>query len=368
MNRFWGFVLKEFRHIFRDFRTLIILFGLPIAQIMIFGFAISNEINNARIAILNQSRDDVSLRLENKLLSSGYFTLHSYLESTLDIERIFREGIVKEVIVIAPHFGKQLGNEGHAAIQIIADATDPNMANTLTSYTAAIISDFQSEEMQTASLPIRVVPEVQFYYNPELKSVFMFVPGLITIIMMLISAMMTSISITREKELGTMEILMVSPLKPLQIVVGKVIPYLLLSFIIANIILLLGRYVFIVPINGSLILLEAMLTLFIITTLSLGIMISTVTDKMQTAMMISMIGLMMPTILLSGFIFPVQNMPLPLQVISNAIPARWFIIIVRGIMLKGNGLEYLWKEALVLTAMTAFFLLVSTRKYKSRLE
>ncbi|MBX7107438.1 MAG: ABC transporter permease [Chitinophagales bacterium] len=368
MNRFLGFVTKEFRHIFRDYRTLIILFGMPIAQIMIFGFAISNEIKNANISILNQSGDEVSLRLENKILSSGYFTLHNYLQSNSQIENEFREGTVKEVIVIGPDFSHQLAHDGKADIQIIADATDPNTANTLTSYTMAIISDFQHEQMAGINVPYTVTPAVRFYYNPELKSVFMFVPGLITIILMLISAMMTSISITREKETGTMEILMVSPMKPLQIIVGKVIPYLLLSFIIANIILLLGRFVFEVPVTGNIILLEAMVTLFIITALSLGIMISTVTDKMQVAMMISMIGLMMPTILLSGFIFPIKNMPLLLQVISNVIPARWFIIIVRGIMLKGNGLEYIWKEALILSGMTFFFLMVSARRYKVRLE
>lgn len=367
MNRFAGFVVKEFRHILRDYRSLIILAGMPVAQIMIFGFAISNEIKNAKVSILNQSRDAISVQLENKILSSGYFTLHKYLDTNSDIEKEFAEGTVKEVIVIGPEFGYHLAHDGKADVQVIDDATDPNTANTLTNYTMAIIGDFQKEQLKGASIPYQITTEVQFYYNPELKSVFMFVPGLITIILMLISAMMTSISITREKETGTMEILMVSPMKPIQIIVGKVIPYLLLSFLIANVILLLGRFVFEVPVSGSLVLLEGMVTLFIITTLSLGIMISTLTDKMQVAMMISMIGLMMPTILLSGFIFPIRNMPVLLQLISNAIPARWFIIIVRGIMLKGNNLTYLWQEALVLAGMTVFFLIVSARKYKVRL-
>jgi ABC-2 type transport system permease protein len=335
---------------------------------MIFGFAISNEIKNTEISIINESCDDVSIRLQNKILSSGYFSLHHYLTANDQVEKEFKDGHVKEVIVIGPDFGYKLAHEGTANIQIIADATDPNTANTLTNYTMAIIAEFQQENLQGAAMPYSITPEVQMYYNPELKSVFMFVPGLITIILMLISAMMTSISITREKETGTMEVLMVSPLKPIQIIVGKVLPYLLLSFLIANIILLLGRFVFEVPITGSIVLLEVMVTLFIITTLSLGIMISTLTDKMQTAMMISMIGLMMPTILLSGFIFPIRNMPLPLQLISNLIPARWFIVIVRGIMLKGTGLQYIWIEALVLTGMTCFFLAVSARRYKVRLE
>jgi ABC-2 type transport system permease protein len=205
-------------------------------------------------------------------------------------------------------------------------------------------------------------------YNPELKSVFMFVPGVMTIILMLVSAMMTSISITREKELGTMEILLVSPLKPFQVIVGKVIPYIFLSVINAIVIILLSIFIFKMPVQGSLFLLGAESILFIVNALSLGILISTISKTQQTAMMVSLMGLMLPVILLSGFIFPISSMPLPLQVISNIIPAKWFIIILKGIMLKGVGLAYLWKETLVLLAMTLFFIGLSIKKYKIRLE
>jgi ABC-2 type transport system permease protein len=205
-------------------------------------------------------------------------------------------------------------------------------------------------------------------YNPELKSVFMFVPGVMTIILMLVSAMMTSISITREKELGTMEILLVSPLKPFQVIVGKVIPYIFLSIINAVVIVLLSIFVFEMPIQGSLFLLALESVFFIITSLSLGILISTISATQQTAMMISLMGLMLPTILLSGFIFPISSMPLPLQVISNIIPAKWFILILKGIMLKGVGLFFIWKETLILIGMTLFFIALSVKKYKIRLE
>jgi ABC-2 type transport system permease protein len=204
-------------------------------------------------------------------------------------------------------------------------------------------------------------------YNEELKSVFMFVPGTITVLLMLISAMMTSISITREKELGTMEILLASPLKPIQIIVGKVVPYVFISFIIAVIILILGFTVFGMPVQGSLFLLMGECLLFILMALSLGILISTVTQTQQTAMMISMFALMLPTILLSGFIFPIENMPLPLQVFSNVIPPKWFIIIIKNIMLKGVGLGYIWKETLILLGMTLFFIALSVKKFKIRL-
>ena len=196
----------------------------------------------------------------------------------------------------------------------------------------------------------------------------MFVPGVMTVILMLVSAMMTSISITREKELGTMEVLLVSPLKPLQVIVGKVVPYIFLSIINATIIILLSLFVFKMPVQGSLILLGLESVLFIITSLALGILISTVSASQQTAMMISLMGLMLPTILLSGFIFPISSMPLPLQIISNIVPAKWFIIIVKAIMLKGVGLGFIWKENLILIAMTLFFIGLSVKKYKIRLE
>ena len=205
-------------------------------------------------------------------------------------------------------------------------------------------------------------------FNPEIKSVFMFVPGVMTIILMLVSAMMTSISITKEKETGTMEILLVSPLKPYQVIIGKVIPYVFLSIINALVIILLSIFVFKMPVQGSFFLLGLESVLFIITSLSLGILISTISKTQQTAMMISLMGLMLPVILLSGFIFPINSMPLPLQVISNIIPAKWFIIIIKGVMLKGVGLMYVWKETLILLGMTLFFIVLSIRKYKIRLE
>jgi len=222
--------------------------------------------------------------------------------------------------------------------------------------------------MQTQKLPMQIDSEVKMLYNEELKGVFMFVPGTITILLMLISAMMTSISITREKELGTMEVLLVSPLRPIQIIIGKVVPYIFISFMIAVIILVLGFTVFSMPVQGNLFLLMGECLLFIIMALSLGIFISTVTKTQQTAMMISMFALMLPTILLSGFIFPIENMPPLLQVISNIVPPRWFIVIIKAIMLKGVGIAYIWKETLIIAAMTFVFIGLSIKKFKVRLD
>ena len=368
MKRFKGFVIKEFYHIFRDYRTMVILFGMPFVQILLFGFAITNEINSAGIAILDHSKDVHTQKITQKLLSSGYFQLEKNLNNYNQIEESFRKGKIKEVIIFENNFAEKLEKEKRVGIQIIADASDPNTASLLSNYTTSIINNYQQEIMQNKKLPMQIDTDVKMLYNEELKGVFMFVPGTITILLMLISAMMTSISITREKELGTMEVLLVSPLKPIQIVIGKVIPYIFISFMIAVIILVMGFTVFGMPVQGSLLLLMGECLLFIIMALSLGIFISTVTKTQQTAMMISMFALMLPTILLSGFIFPIENMPLPLQIISNVVPPRWFIIIIKAIMLKGVGIAYIWKETAIIVAMTLVFIGLSIKKFKVRLD
>jgi ABC-2 type transport system permease protein len=368
MKRFIGFIKKEFYHIFRDKRSLFILFGMPIAQILLFGFAITNEINNVDIAILDHSRDATTKEIISKISASKYFSIKQMVDREADIASVFEKGQVKAVLNFEKDFSRNLIKDHKASIQIITDATDPNTANTISNYVNAILQQYQKELNKDISIAYQIVPETHMVYNPELKSVYMFVPGVMTIILMLVSAMMTSISITREKELGTMEILLVSSLKPIQVIVGKVFPYIFLSIINAVIIVMLSIFIFNMPIQGSLFLLAFESILFIICALALGILISTISATQQTAMMISLMGLMLPVILLSGFIFPISSMPVPLQVISNIIPAKWFIIIIKGIMLKGVGLEYVWKETLILFGMTVFFMALSVKKYKIRLE
>ena len=368
MKRFLGFVIKEFRHIFRDKRTMIILFGMPVVQLILFGYVVTNEIKNAKIAIYDKSKDEVTRAISQKIISSGYFELNSYIVQDEQIEKSFREGSTKEVIIFENNFAKKLEKEGAASVQIIADASDPNTASILVNYTTGIINDYFRKEVVQGELPLQIIPEVRMYYNESLKGVYMFVPGTMALILMLISAMMTSISIAKEKEIGTMEVLLVSPLKPVQIIVGKVLPYVVLSFINALTILLIGQYVFGVPVLGNYFLLLAECMLFIILALSLGILISTVSKNQQVAMMLSMFALMLPTILLSGFIFPIENMPKILQYLSVIMPPRWFIIILKNIMLKGTGIEYVWKETLILAGMTMFFIIMSVKRFKIRLD
>ena len=368
MKRFIGFIKKEFYHIFRDRRSLFILFGMPIAQIMLFGFAITNEINNVDIAILDKSKDATTQEIINKISSSTYFSIEQNVLNESEIEAIFRKGKIKAVLVFEKDFSKKLIKENNATVQIITDASDPNTANTISNFVSSILQKYQQEINKNIKIAYQIIPETRMTYNPELKSVFMFVPGVMTIILMLVSAMMTSISITREKELGTMEILLVSPIKPFQVIIGKVFPYIFLSIINAVVIVLLSIFIFEMPVQGSFFLLGFESVLFIINALSLGILISTISETQQTAMMISLMGLMLPVILLSGFIFPITSMPFPLQVLSNVIPAKWFIIILKGIMLKGVGIALLWKETLILLSMTVFFIALSIKKYKIRLE
>lgn len=367
MKRLLALIRKEFYHIFRDKRTLLILFGMPVVQILLFGYAITNEIKDAHVAIWDQSKDPLTIRLTEKLVASGYFLPDGDAQSREEVEALFKEGKIKLAIVMGPDFATKLQHEGAASVQLLADATDPNTANTLVNYATAIVRDFQQELNQPNAPLLLVNAEVRMAYNQSLKGVFLFVPGLITILMMLVSAMMTSISIAREKETGTMEVLLASPMNPGQVIIAKVVPYFTLAFLDAVVVLLLGRFVFGVPILGNVPLLLAEIMLFIIMALSLGILISTVAQTQQAALMMSLMGLMLPTILLSGFIFPIENMPWPLQAVSNAIPARWFIVIGKAIMLKGVGITYFWKETLILVGFTVFFIVVSIKKFNVRL-
>jgi ABC-2 type transport system permease protein len=369
MKKFWAFVKKEFRHILRDRRTLLVLLGMPVAQVIIFGYAITNEFRNASIVVFDQSKDELSRELTGKLTASGHFQLVGEARNYDDLHTYFKKGKIKMAVVIPPNFTQKIQHEGSAQIQFIADGSEPNYASTLVAYANQMIADFQQglnpSILHSSNPPILV--ETRMLYNPELKSAYLFVPGVMALILMLISAMMTSLTIAREKELGTMELLLVSPLHPLLIVVGKVVPYVALAFGIGMIILGLGSVIFGVPVMGSLLLLLAMSMLYVLAALSLGVLISAKAPTQQVAMMVSLVGLMLPTVLLSDFIFPLASMPLALQVIGNVIPARWFISILRDIMLKGTGWHFIWQEAAILGGMSLVLLLLAMKNFKIRL-
>ncbi|HTF20825.1 MAG TPA: ABC transporter permease [Chryseolinea sp.] len=367
MKRFATFLRKEFAHVLRDRKTLLILFGMPIVQILIFGFALTNEVTNARIVIVDQSNDPMTRKIIDRLEASRYFDIGETVSDPALIEPSFRSGKTKLVVVFPSGFEQRLAHENTAQVQVLADASDPNTATTLTNYVSFVLQDFQQELSLTTAVPYNIRPEVRMLYNPQLKGVHNFVPGVMALVLMLVCVMMTAVSIVREKEMGTMEILLVSPFQPLMVMVSKAVPYLLLSIINVITILLLSVFVLHLPVNGSVPLLMAESILFIITCLTIGIFISVKTDSQQVAMLISLMGMMLPTILFSGFMFPVENMPIPLQVISNIVPAKWYYIIVKAVMIKGLGFQDIWKETLILACITLFMMVMSLKNFKIRL-
>ncbi|RKN76747.1 ABC transporter permease [Ulvibacterium marinum] len=365
---FRAFVKKEFYHILRDKRTLLILFGMPLAQILIFGYAVTNEFNDAQIDVLDYAKDETSIQFIEHLQSSGNFQLNKVLLTETQMEAGMKAGDSKLVIAIPENFSADFYGGKPLKIQVLADGSDPNNANTLVQYVTQMVSRFQMERGMASPNAYRINVESRMIYNPQLVSAYNFVPGTIALILLIICAMLTSLTIAREKESGTMEILLVSPLPPLLIIVGKVTPYAILSFTNAILVLLLGHFVFDVPIVGSIGLLLLMCFLYVVTALALGTLISTVSKTQQDAMMRSLMGLMMPSMILSGFIFPLTSMPIPLQYLGQIVPATYFIEILKAVMLRGVGLNFILYEVVILAVMTIVFLFFAWRKFKIRLE
>lgn len=367
MRQFLHFVRKEFIHIRRDTRTLVILIGMPMVQILIFGFALTNEVKNVRFGFVDQAHDEQSAALIARFEASRYFEAEGAYPDVQSLDKAFRQGRVRFGMVIPPRLSADLSAGKGSTLQLIADASDPNAANTLVNYADAIIMDFNRTRDETAAVPFRMQTETRMLYNPQLIGAYNFVPGVMAMVLLLVCTMMTALTVVREKETGTMEVMLVSPMRPMRIITAKAVPYLLVSFFNITTILLLSVYVLDVPIRGSLALLFTESVLFTIVSLSLGLLISTATASQLTAMFISLIGMFLPTVMLSGFMFPIENMPIPLQVISNIIPARWFYAIVRSVMIKGSGLAAVWKETLILIFMALFFGGMAIRKFKLRL-
>ncbi len=368
MNQFINFIKKEFYHVLRDPKSLLLLFGVPIAQIVLFGFALTNEIKNSNIVVVDNAMDNASQKLVYEIKASKYFSVSQVFMNPDQIDVAFKTGKVKLALVIPQGFDNDLQHLHKSQIQIIADASDPNTATTLTNYMNAIIQDYQMQLWQNTGVPYSIVTQQRMLYNPELAGAPNFVPGVVAMVLLLICVVMTSISIVREKEMGTLEVLLVSPFNPILVVLSKMVPYIAVSLINLTIILILSVYLLDLPFHGSLLLLYGESLIFITCALSLGLLISTITDSQQTAMSTAFLLTMLPTMLLSGYLFPIENMPLFLRIISNVVPAKWFYIIIKSIMLKGLGIKYIWKETLILTGMTVFFLIISLRNFKIRLQ
>lgn len=369
MKQFLSFVKKEFYHIFRDTRTMMIILGIPIIQMLLFGFAITTEVRNVQVAVFDPSKDISTERIINRLDASKYFHVVKMLNNPDEINSIFKKDHnINLVIVFDENFNQNLLHTAEASVQLIADATDPNQATTLTGYATNIINSYQQELLEGAKISIQIKPEVRMLYNPQIKSAYNFVPGVMGLIFMLICAMMTSISIVREKETGTMEILLASPVKPIYIIVAKAIPYFVISMVNLTTILLLSVYILKVPVTGNFYSLIGISLLFIMVALSLGILISTIAQTQVAAMLVSGMGMILPVMILSGMIFPIESMPVVLQWVSDIIPAKWYISAVRKLMIQGLGITSVYKELFVLLGMFAFLITVSLKKFKTRLD
>ena len=352
MKQFFSFVLKETKHITRDKRTMLMLFGMPIVMMLLFGFAVTNDVRNVRVVIVMSNADNATQQAADRLAASEYFTLTKVVATPTEAEKAIRDQKADMAIVFSQDFASR-----KSGYQLIVDGADPNMAQQWTTYANAVINNTEAKAVNTKLL-----------YNPQMKSTYNFVPAIMGTLLMLVCAMMTSISIVREKEKGTMEVLLVSPTKPLMIIVAKLVPYLVIAFTILSIILLMSSFVLGVPIKGSLFWIYVVSTIYILLALSLGILVSTIAETQLVALLISAMLLMMPVIMLSGMMFPIESMPKILQYISAIIPTRYYISAMRKLMIMGTGIEEIYFEVSILISMLIALMSLALAKFNKRLE
>ncbi len=382
-KRFMSFVGKEFNHILRDTRTLMVLIVMPVVMIVLFGFALSTEIKDVKVAVYDPSRDAATSRLISQIDASEYFTVTAFIDSEEGVLEAFRSNSADIAIVFEDNFYHRAVHDSDGRLQVIVDGSNTNIGSMAVFYVSSIVSSFQKELAQEAALnqaaaggsssSAEAVPSVQIHtstrmmYNPQMKSAFNFVPGVMGMILMLVCAMMTSVSIVREKERGTMEVLLVSPVKPFSVILAKAIPYFVVSAFILLIVLCLSVFLIKVPISGSLMWVVLVSLLFILVSLSIGILISTLVAKQEVAILISGMVLMLPTMLLSGMLFPIESMPKVLQWISWCVPAKWYIDSIKVMMIQGLGIRYCLDAVLILCGFLTVITGLSVFKFKDRL-
>ena len=352
MKQFISFVIKEAKHILRDKRTMLILFGIPVVLMLLFGFAITTDVKNVRTVVVTSQMDHLTQAAVERLAQSEYFTITQTVSTPQEAERLIRSQKADMGMVFSHDFASK--KDG---IQLIVDGSDPNMATQWTNYAQGVLANMQGSMVNSKML-----------YNPQMKSAYNFVPAIMGMLLILVCAMMTSISIVREKEKGTMEVLLVSPVRPLMVIIAKAVPYLVLAFAILITILLMARYVLGVPLQGSIAWILAISTLYILLALSLGLLISNIAQTQLVALLLSAMVLLMPVLMLSGMMFPIESMPKILQWISIVIPPRYYIEAMRKLMIMGVGVGEVMKEIAILGSFTTFFLILALMKFNTRLE
>ncbi|HJC27024.1 ABC transporter permease [uncultured Alistipes sp.] len=363
MGGFWSFVKKETLHILRDPRTMLIVLGMPVVQLLLFGFAISTEVNNIDVAIVAPHPSEAVRQCVARLEANPYFTLRGGI-SGAEIDRTLRRGDAEAVVVFAADFDRRMerlarGEDGRAAIQLVMDASNTNTALAGAAYLRQALLPSRPEALSV---------ETRLLYNPQMKSAYNFVPGIMGLIFIVICAIMTSVSIVREKETGTMEVLLVSPVRPIRIILAKMIPYFVLSCLDLVTILLLARYVLGVPMSGSIVGIVSTSLLYLALALALGLFISTTADRQITALIISTMLMLLPLIMLSGMVFPIENMPWILRTLSCIIPARWYIDAIRKLMIEGLPFAAVARDFLILAGMTLALVVVALKKFNDKLE
>jgi len=368
MKQFVSFIIKEAKHILRDKRTMLILFGMPVVMMLLFGFAITTDVRNVRTVVVTSQVDHLTQQAVGRLAASEYFNIVATAPTPQEAEGLIRSQKADLAIVFDTDFASKRGG-----VQFIVDSSDPNMAQQWTTYAQAIIQQellASARNNSQSSILNSQLPKVntKMLYNPQMKSAYNFVPAIMGMLLMLICAMMTSISIVREKEKGTMEVLLVSPVRPLMVIIAKAIPYLVLAFAVLIVILLMARFVLQVPLEGSLFWILAVSVLYILLALSLGLLISNVAQTQLVALLMSAMLLLMPVVMLSGMLFPVESMPTILRWIAAVVPPRYYIAAMRKLMIMGVGISDVLQEVLVLAGMTVFLLTVALKTFKDRLE
>lgn len=368
VDQFLAFTQKEFFHILRDRKTLMVLIVLPITQLLIFGFALNSNLSEMPTAVLDLSNDALSRKLMAEIDASPTFNVIGRVYSRKEIDELFKSGKLSQAFVFLPGFEKSIKEQGVGNVQLIIDASLQINASTLESHLVAILLKFQQDLNAGREFPIQIVPEVRMRYNPRLSSAFHFVPGVIGVVLMLVCSMMASLAIVKEKESGTMEVLLVSPIRPPVIIWAKLVPYLIVGMINIVIILLISVFILKVPIAGNIVLLFFVGTIFTWSSLALGIMVSVLTGTQRSAIIVSIAGLMLPAIVLSGFIFPLNALPEVMRVGVHFIPVTLFISAARNIMIKGLGMEAVYPELLGLIALTLVLIAISVKCFKNRLS
>ncbi len=368
MKQFQIFVQKEFKHIARDTRTMMILVVMPVILMVLFGFALTTEVKNSRLAICDMAKDEITGKIHDRFAGNRYFTLTAECSSVEQVYEAFRKGEIDIALVIGSEFSQELGHTGAGSIQLLIDGSEPNQASTRAGYAQQILMGFAQEmaEKNGRSIPYNIVSTTRMLYNPQLKSEYNFVPGVMGMILLLICAMMTSIAIVKEKETGTMEVLLASPLPPFVIIMAKLVPYFAISCVNLTTILLLGHYLLGLPFAGSMPVFLGLSLLYILVSLALGLLISTLVSNQLAAMIISLL-LIIPTIYFSGMAFPIESMPTVFQRVSTVIPARWYVSAVRKLMIQGVAVKYVIQETAILSIMALVLITLSLSTFKKRL-